>query len=121
MEAHNDWIIVKTAKSFRQVETAQISHILCEDYLCTIHLISKESMICSKSLRYFEQILLPYPFVRIHHNAMVCLDKVKEVRCHGRHRHAIMNDGTALAISVRRWPSFREAMRTHAHAISNIL
>lgn len=78
-------------------------------------------MICSKSLRYFEQILLPYPFVRIHHNAMVCLDKVKEVRCHGRHRHAIMNDGTALAISVRRWPSFREAMRTHAHAISNIL
>ncbi len=38
MEAHNDWIIVKTAKSFRQVETAQISHILCEDYLCTLHL-----------------------------------------------------------------------------------
>lgn len=54
MEAHNDWIIVKTAKSFRQVEAAQISHILCEDYLCTLHPINMSPITCAKSLHHFE-------------------------------------------------------------------
>ncbi len=113
MEAHQDRIIVRTAKGFRQVEVAQISHILCDDYLCTLHLINKSPITCAKSLRHFEQALAPYPFVRIHHNAIVNLDCVAEVQCKGRQRHAVMTDGTALPISVRKWPALREALSTH--------
>ena len=120
MEAHNDRIIVKTAKGFRQVEVAHISHILCEDYLCTLYLINKDKPItCTKSLRYFEQALAPHPFVRIHHNAIVNLDCVAEVKCKGRQRHAVMTDGTALPISVRKWPAFRDAFRTLTYTAQN--
>ncbi len=113
MEAHQDRIIVKTAKSFRQVEAAQISHILCDDYLCTLHLINRSPITCALSLRHFEQALAPYPFVRIHHNAIVNLDCVAEVQCKGRQHHAVMTDGTALPISVRKWPALREALSAH--------
>lgn len=68
---------------------------------------------CAKSLRHFEQALAPYPFVRIHHNAIVNLDCVAEVQCKGRLRHAVMADGTVLPISVRKWPALREALSTH--------
>lgn len=111
----NGWIILGGTRGFKQVKVCSISHILCEDYLCVLHLIDKETITCSKSLRYCEQVLLPYPFARIHHNALVCLSQVKEVRCHGRQRHSIMNDGTALSISVRRWPAFRDAL--HANTL----
>ena len=112
MEAHQDRIIVKTAKGFRQVEVAHISHILCEDYICTLYLINKSKPItCTKSLHYFEQVLPHYPFVRIHHQAIVNLMQVTEVSCKGRQRHVVMTDGTILPISVRKWPAFREAFR----------
>ena len=113
MEAHQDRITVRTAKGFRQVEVASVSHILCEDYLCTLHLINMSPITCAKSLHHFEQALAPYPFVRIHHNAIVNLDCVAEVQCKGRQRHAVMSDGTALPISVRKWPALREALSTH--------
>ena len=120
MEVHSDRIIVKTAKCFRQVEVAHISHILCEDYLCTLYLINKSKPItCAKSLRYFEQALAHHPFARIHHNTIVNLDCVAEVRCRGRQRHAVMTDGTVLPISVRKWPAFRDALRTHTHTAQN--
>ncbi|MBQ8957206.1 MAG: LytTR family transcriptional regulator [Bacteroidales bacterium] len=119
MEAHSDRIIVRTYKGFRQVEIAHISHILCEDYLCTLHLINMSPITCAKSLRHFEQALAPYPFVRIHHNAMVNLDCVAEVKCKGRQRHAVMTDGTALPISVRKWPAFRDALRILIYTAQN--
>lgn len=120
MEAHQDRIIVRTAKGFRQVEVASVSHILCEDYLCTLYLINKsESITCAKSLHHFEQALAPYPFVRIYHNAIVNLDCVAEVQCKGRQRRAVMSDGTALPISVRKWPRFRDIFRSHTLATKN--
>ena len=119
METQNDRIIVRTAKGFRQVEAAHISHILCEDYLCTLHLINMSPITCAKSLRHFEQALAPYPFVRIHHNAIVNLDCVAEVQCKGRQRRAVMTDGTVLPISVRKWPAFRDAFRTLTYTAQN--
>lgn len=119
MEAHKDRIIVRTAKGFRQVEVASVSHILCEDYLCTLHLINMSPITCAKSLHHFEQVLAPYPFVRIHHNAIVNLDCVAEVQCKGRQRRAVMSDGTALPISVRKWPALRETLSAHTNTAQN--
>ena len=116
----SDRIVIGSSKGFKQVEIGRISHILCEDYLCTLHLVDKsESITCTKSLRYFEQALSPYPFVRIHHHAMVNLEQVAEVSCKGRQRYVVMTDGTVLPISVRRWPVFRNTFRALALASQN--
>ena len=109
----NQRIVIKGTKGFRQVEVQAISHIFCEDYVCILHLISNEPVTCSKSLRYFEQILPIGMFCRIHQNAIVNLMQVETVRYTGRHRLAIMKDGTTLAISVRKWPAFRDAFQKH--------
>ena len=111
------WIVIGGTRGFKQVEMGSISHILCEDYLCTLYLInSANPIVCSKSLHYFGQVLPSASFVRIHHNAIVNLHCVLEVRCMGRQRHAVMTDGTALPVSVRRWPAFRDALRSHTLA-----
>ena len=116
----SDRIVIGSSKGFKQVEIGRISHILCEDYLCTLHLINKsEPITCTKSLRYFEQVLQGFPFVRIHHHAMVNLEQVAEVSCKGRQRHVVMTDDTVLPIAVRRWPAFREAFRDLTLAAPN--
>ncbi|MBQ8958463.1 MAG: LytTR family transcriptional regulator [Bacteroidales bacterium] len=113
-------IVIGSSKGLKQVEVGRISHILCEDYLCTLHLINiSESITCTKSLRYFEQALQSFPFVRIHYHAMVNLEKVTEVSCKGRQHHVVMTDGTVLPIAVRRWLTFRNAFYANALAPSN--
>ena len=115
----NDRMILKGTKGFRQVEVQAISHILCEDYVCILNLIDNKPVTCSKSLRYFEQALPIGMFCRIHHNTIVNLMQVETVRCMGRQRQAVMKDGTALSISVRKWPTFREAFRSLTLATLN--
>lgn len=119
MDPFDGRIIISETKGFKQVEVASLSHIICEDYLCTLYITNEESVTCGKSLRYFEQVLQPYPFVRIHHNAIVNLCQVAKVHFNGRQRHVVMHDGTALPISVRKWPRFRDIFRSHTLATKN--
>lgn len=119
MDPFDGRIIISETKGFKQVEVASLSHIICEDYLCTLYITNEESVTCGKSLRYFEQVLQPYPFVRIHHNAIVNLSQVAKVHFNGRQRHIVMHDGTALPISVRKWPRFRDIFRSHTLATKN--
>ena len=110
-------IVIGDTRGFKQVEVESISHIVCEDYLCTLYLVNKvEPIVCSKSLSHFGQVLPSMSFVRVHHNAIVNLRRVSEVHCVGRQRQAIMADGMALPVSVRRWPAFRDALRAHTLA-----
>ncbi len=119
MDPFDGRIIISETKGFKQVEVASLSHIICEDYLCTLYITNEESVTCGKSLRYFEQVLQPYPFVRIHHSAIVNLSQVAKVHFNGRQRHVVMHDGTALPISVRKWPRFRDIFRSHTLATKN--
>ncbi len=119
MDPFDGRIIISETKGFKQVEVASLSHIICEDYLCTLYITNEESVTCGKSLRYFEQVLQPYPFVRIHHIAIVNLSQVAKVHFNGRQRHVVMHDGTALPISVRKWPRFRDIFRSHTLATKN--
>jgi two-component system LytT family response regulator len=119
MDPFDGRIIISETKGFKQVEVASLSHIICEDYLCTLYITNEESVTCGKSLRYFEQVLQPYPFVRIHHNAIVNLSQVAKVHFNGRQLHVVMHDGTALPISVRKWPRFRDIFRSHTLATKN--
>ena len=119
MDPFDGRIIISETKGFKQVEVASLSHIICEDYLCTLYITNEESVTCGKSLRYFEQVLQPYPFVRIHHNAIVNLSQVAKFHFNGRQRHVVMHDGTALPISVRKWPRFRDIFRSHTLATKN--
>ncbi len=119
MDPFDGRIIISETKGFKQVEVASLSHIICEDYLCTLYITNEESVTCGKSLRYFEQVLQPYSFVRIHHNAIVNLSQVAKVHFNGRQRHVVMHDGTALPISVRKWPRFRDIFRSHTLATKN--
>lgn len=119
MDPFDGRIIISETKGFKQVEVASLSHIICEDYLCTLYITNEESVTCGKSLRYFEQVLQPYPFVRIHYNAIVNLSQVAKVHFNGRQRHVVMHDGTALPISVRKWPRFRDIFRSHTLATKN--
>lgn len=119
MDPFDGRIIISETKGFKQVEVASLSHIICEDYLCTLYITNEESVTCGKSLRYFEQVLQPYPFVRIHHNAIVNLSQVAKVHFNGRQHHVVMHDGTALPISVRKWPRFRDIFRSHTLATKN--
>ena len=119
MDPFDGRIIISETKGFKQVEVASLSHIICEDYLCTLYITNEESVTCGKSLRYFEQGLQPYPFVRIHHNAIVNLSQVAKVHFNGRQRHVVMHDGTALPIFVRKWPRFRDIFRSHTLATKN--
>lgn len=104
-------IILKETRGYKQFCAESISHIICEDYLCTIYLVADKEVNSSKSLSYFEDILTPLFFFRINRNILVNLKQIDKVACKGRQHKVIMKEGEKLSIAIRRWPAFRMAFQ----------
>lgn len=104
-------IVLREARGYKQVCAESISHIVCEDYICTIYLLSEKEVNSSKSLSYFEELLTPLFFFRINRNALINLKQIDKVVCRGRQRKVVMKEGVSVHIAIRRWPAFRKAFQ----------
>ncbi len=79
-------ITVKVKEGLRFIPINEITHITCDSYLSTIHLLDIKHKLCiSKLLKEFEVELADKGFIRINHNAIANVNCIgsynKEKRC----------------------------------------
>ncbi|MDR1197798.1 MAG: LytTR family transcriptional regulator [Prevotellaceae bacterium] len=97
-------IIVSTKLITKQIIVSEISHIVCDAYLCNIFL-ENDKITCTKLLKYFELELDGYGFIRIHHNTIVNAKYIKHIE--NKTKIVILKNGIKLRVSSRRWKLFK--------------
>lgn len=103
-------LIIKETRSYKQLDAEHILYIMCEDYLCAIHLTSGDVVHSTKSLSFFEDILFSHHFFRVNHHILINMAQIERIIVNGRSRVVLMKGGAKLPISVRKWPAFKDAL-----------
>ncbi|MDX1479585.1 MAG: LytTR family DNA-binding domain-containing protein, partial [Saprospiraceae bacterium] len=76
----------------------------------TFHMRSKASLLVSKTLKEYEQLLDGHDFLRIHQSHLINLHEVERyIKSDGG--YVILRDGTKLGVSRSKREQFLEAMR----------
>lgn len=101
LQARYHKISVPTTKGLLFQPIKDIVWLESDNNYTTLHLISSEKLVVSRSLGEFENLLQDYDFCRIHQSVIINLEYLKEY-LRGDGGSVILQDGTELEVSRRR-------------------
>jgi two-component system, LytTR family, response regulator len=103
--SQEDKIAISTSEGIEFIPIKNIIHIESKSNYSKIFLIDNKSMMVTKILKDFEEMLLPYNFYRVHNSHLINLTYIqKYVRSEGG--HVMLQDGTLIDISRRKKEEF---------------
>ncbi len=103
--SQEDKIAIPTLDGIEFIPIKNIMHIESKSNYSKIFLIENKSIMVTKILKDFEEMLLPYNFYRIHNSHLVNVNYIqKYIRSDGG--HVMLQDGTLIDISRRKKEEF---------------
>jgi two-component system LytT family response regulator len=100
-----DKIAISTLEGIEFIPIKNIIHVESKSNYSKIYLGDNKTIVVSKILKDFEEMLLPYNFYRIHNSHLINLNYIqKYVRSHGG--QVMLQDGTMIDISRRKKEEF---------------
>lgn len=103
--SQDDKIAISTSEGIEFIPIKNIIHIESKSNYSKIFLMDGKSIIVTKILKDFEEMLLPYNFYRVHNSHLINLNYIqKYVRSQGG--HVQLQDGTLIDISRRKKEEF---------------
>ncbi len=104
-KSQEDKIAISTTEGIEFIPIKNILHIESKSNYSKIYLPENKSILVSKILKDFEEMLVPYHFYRIHNSHLINLNYIKKyVRSKGG--HVMLQDGTTIDISRRKKDDF---------------
>ena len=104
-KTQEDKIAISTTEGIEFISIKNIIHFESKSNYSKIYLLENKSILVTKILKDFEEMLLPYNFYRIHNSHLINLNYIKKyVRSQGG--HVILQDGTEIDISRRKKEEF---------------
>jgi two-component system, LytTR family, response regulator len=104
-KTQEDKIAISTSEGIEFIPIKNIIHIESKSNYSKLYLTENKSIVVSKILKDFEEMLLPYNFYRIHNSHLINLNYIqKYVR--GQGGHVMLQDGTLIDISRRKKEEF---------------
>jgi two-component system, LytTR family, response regulator len=103
--SQEDKIAISTSEGIEFIPIKNIIHIESKSNYSKIFLTDNKSIMVTKILKDFEEMLLPYNFYRVHNSHLINLNYIhKYVRSQGG--HVQLQDGTLIDISRRKKEEF---------------
>ena len=100
-------VIVKEKGKITQLKMGKITHITCEGYLSSIHIIGKQEPIkVSKSLKVFESELLEFGYLRANNNTLVNMKNIVSYQKGNKH-NITLSSNKQIKISRRKLYLFK--------------
>ncbi|MDR1984519.1 MAG: LytTR family transcriptional regulator DNA-binding domain-containing protein [Prevotellaceae bacterium] len=93
-------IVIKIKNITKRIIASEISHIVCDAYLCDIF-TQTEKFTCTKLLKYFETELSDYGFIRISRDILVNTEHIRHIE--NKTKQITLKNKVELQVSVRRW------------------
>jgi DNA-binding LytR/AlgR family response regulator len=95
----------------RLIDIEAITHLQCDSYVTTIHLINKENICISKLLKLFEIELFDLGFLRVNHNTIVNPLHIREISSTLNERIIQINN-SEIKISRRKAYLFKNLVKS---------
>jgi two-component system, LytTR family, response regulator len=103
--SQEDKIAISNSEGIDFIPIKNIIHIESKSNYSKIFLIDNKSIMVTKILKDFEEMLLPYNFYRVHNSHLINLNYIqKYIRSQGG--HVQLQDGTLIDISRRKKEEF---------------
>jgi two-component system LytT family response regulator len=109
-------LMVPTKEGMIFLKVNDILRLQSESNYTMFLLSDKKKVLVAKTLKSFEEKLLPYNFMRIHQSNLINLAHLKEID-HGDN-FVLMSDGSKVEISKRKKKEFMEALEKNNSTIS---
>ncbi|MEO6637193.1 MAG: LytTR family DNA-binding domain-containing protein [Ginsengibacter sp.] len=104
-KSQEDKIAISTSEGIEFVPIKNILHIESKSNYSKIYLPEDKTIMVSKILKDFEEMLSPYNFLRVHNSHLINLNYIKKyMRKNGG--QVMLQDGTVLEISRRKKEEF---------------
>jgi two-component system LytT family response regulator len=116
LQNHFDKITLPGSDGLEIIALRDIIRIEAASNYSMVYLTNKDTLIISKTMNQFEEILRNSNFIRIHNTHMVNLEHVKKYQ-RGQGGMVILGDGTQLAVSRSRKNDFLERLKSHSLTI----
>jgi len=116
MHNHFDKITLPGNDGLEIIALRDIIRIEASSNYSLVYLTNKDTLIVSKTMNQFEDILKESNFIRIHNTHMVNLEHVKKYQ-RGQGGLVILDDGTQLAVSRSRKNDFLESLKSRSLTI----
>jgi two-component system LytT family response regulator len=103
--SQEDKIAISTSEGIEFIPIKNIIHIESKSNYSKIYLPENKTIMVTKILKDFEEMLLPYNFYRVHNSHLINLNYIKKyIRSQGG--HVMLQDGTVIDISRRKKDEF---------------
>jgi two-component system LytT family response regulator len=103
--SQDDKIAISTAEGIEFIPIKNILHIESKSNYSKIYMPENKSIMVTKILKDFEEMLYPYNFYRVHNSHLINLNYIKKyIRSEGG--HVMLQDGTVIDISRRKKEEF---------------
>jgi DNA-binding LytR/AlgR family response regulator len=99
-------ITIKAKRDLLFIPISNITHITCNTYLCTIHLLEKKQISIVKTLKKFEKELSDKGFIRINHNVLANIKCINSYSSENRCVSFINNE--ICSVSTRKIKNLKE-------------
>ncbi len=109
-------LMVPTKEGMIFLKVSDIIYLQSESNYTQFYLVNNRKVLVAKTLKYFEEKLLPYNFMRVHQSNLINLAHMKEID-HGDNL-AIMTDGIKVEISKRKKKEFLDSLENNKATIA---
>lgn len=104
-KSQEDKIAISTTEGIEFIPIKNIRHIESKSNYSKLYLPENKTILVSKILKDFEEMLVPYHFYRIHNSHLINLNYIKKyIRSKGG--QVMLQDGTVIDISRRKKDDF---------------
>ena len=108
-KSQEDKIAISTTEGIEFIPIKLIRHIESKSNYSKLYLEENKTMLVSKILKDFEEMLVPYHFYRVHNSHLINLNYIKKyIRSKGG--QVMLQDGTLIDISRRKKDDFLKAI-----------
>ena len=102
-------IVLPVIEGFEIIQAQEVIHCQSDDNFTRFNLENKQKLMICRTLKYYQEILEPLGFLRIHKSHLVNLERVRKY-IKGSGGFVVMSNGAELPVSPRQKPILIERL-----------
>ena len=106
---HEKTISIKGKSDVFHTKVKDITHIVCEEYMCTIYLVDGKKYSTTHSLKCFEEILTEDDFCPVNRNTLINTEYAITARTTHKEKSVNVN-GINITVSRRRFAQLKKIL-----------